>query len=96
MNVMAMATSHDMIPCRGTPLTTAARHHRLRDQRKTGMMDFMTIAASSAEIWWNTLDCLMNAEIPDDAMAPPSDDTDMTSAYCAMYAGLSAEGDDRG
>ena len=24
-------------------------------QRKTGMMDFMTIAASSAEIWWNTL-----------------------------------------
>ena len=37
------------------------------------VMDFMTIAASSAEIWWNTLDCpMMNAEIPDDATpAPP-------------------------
>ena len=34
----------------------------------------------------------MNAEIPDDATpAPPADDTDMTSPYCAMYAGLSAE-----
>ena len=53
----------------------------------------MTIAASSAEIWWNTLDCtMMNAEIPDDATpAAPADDTDMTSPYCAMYAGLSAE-----
>ena len=62
-------------------------------QSKTGTMDFMTIAASSAEIWWNTLDCpMMNAEIPDDATpAPPMDDTDMTSPYCAMYAGLSAE-----
>ena len=62
-------------------------------QSKTGTMDFMTIAASSAEIWWNTLDCpMMNAEIPDDATpAPPADDTDMTSPYCAMYAGLSAE-----
>ena len=35
---------------------------------------------------------MMNAEIPDDATpAPPMDDTDMTSPYCAMYAGLSAE-----
>ena len=94
MNVMAMATSHDMITVTwdaaddgGSDITGYVL------QRKTGTMDFMTIAASSAEIWWNTLDCqMMNAEIPDDATpAPPMDDTDMTSPYCAMYAGLSAE-----
>ena len=94
MNVMAMATSHDMITVTwdaaddgGSDITGYVL------QRKTGMMDFMTIAASSAEIWWDTLDCqMMNAEIPDDATpAPPEDDTDMTSPYCAMYAGLSAE-----
>ena len=94
MNVRAMATSHDMITVTwdaaddgGSDITGYVL------QRKTGMMDFMTIAASSAEIWWNTLDCqMMNAEIPDDATpAPPADDTDMTSPYCAMYAGLSAE-----
>ena len=35
---------------------------------------------------------MMNAEIPDDATpAPPADDADMTSPYCAMYARLSAE-----
>ena len=41
--------------------------------------------------WWDTLDCeMMNAAIPDDAdPAPAEDDTDMTSPYCAMYAGLS-------
>ena len=95
MNVMAMATSHDMITVSwaspaddgGSDITGYVL------QRKTGMMDFMTIAASSAEIWWDTLDCqMMNAEIPDDATpAPPADDTDMTSPYCAMYAGLGAE-----
>ena len=37
---------------------------------------------------------MMNAEIPDDATpAPPADDADMTSPYCAMYAGLSADND---
>ena len=95
MNVMAMVTSHDMITVSwaspaddgGSDITGYVL------QRKTGMMDFMTIAASSAEIWWDTLDCqMMNAEIPDDATpAPPADDTDMTSPYCAMYAGLGAE-----
>ena len=95
MNVSAMATSHDMIAVSwespaddgGSDITGYVL------QSKTGMMDFMTIAASSAEVWWNTLDCpMMNAEIPDDATpAPPEDDTDMTSPYCAMYAGLSAE-----
>ena len=95
MNVMAEATSDTMITVTwespaadgGSDITGYVL------QRKTGMMDFMTIAASSAEIWWNTLDCpMMNAEIPDDATpAPPADDTDMTSPYCAMYAGLSAE-----
>ena len=95
MNVMAEATSHDMIAVSWeSPADdggSAVTGYVL--QSKTGMMDFMTIAASSAEIWWNTLDCpMMNAEIPDDATpAPPMDDTDMTSPYCAMYAGLSAE-----
>ena len=93
-NVMAEATSDTMIT-----VTWDAADDGNSDitgyvlQRKTGMMDFMTIAASSAEIWWNTLNCpMMNAAIPDDATpAPPADDTDMTSPYCAMYAGLSAE-----
>ena len=95
MNVMAEATSHDMITVSWeSPADdggSAVTGYVL--QSKTGTMDFMTIAASSAEIWWNTLDCqMMNAEIPDDATpAPPMDDTDMTSPYCAMYAGLSAE-----
>ena len=95
MNVMAEATSDTMITVSWeSPADdggSAVTGYVL--QSKTGMMDFMTIAASSAEIWWNTLDCpMMNAEIPDDATpAPPMDDTDMTSPYCAMYAGLSAE-----
>ena len=92
---MAEAISHDMIAVSWeSPADdggSAVTGYVL--QSKTGTMDFMTIAASSAEIWWNTLDCpMMNAEIPDDATpAPPMDDTDMTSPYCAMYAGLSAE-----
>ena len=95
MSVTAEATSHDMITVSWeSPAAdggSAVTGYVL--QSKTGTMDFMTIAASSAEIWWNTLDCqMMNAEIPDDATpAPPMDDTDMTSPYCAMYAGLSAE-----
>ena len=95
MNVMAEATSDTEITVSWeSPAAdggSAVTGYVL--QRKTGMMDFMTIAASSAEVWWNTLDCpMMNAEIPDDATpAPPADDTDMTSPYCAMYAGLSAE-----
>ena len=56
MNVIAMATSHDMITVTwdaaddgGSAITGYVL------QSKTGTMDFMTIAASSAEIWWNTL-----------------------------------------
>ena len=54
------------------------------------MTDFMTIAATDAATWWNTLDCpMMNAAIPDDATpAPPADDADTDSPYCAMYDGL--------
>ena len=95
MNVMAEATSDTEITVSWeSPADdggSAVTGYVL--QSKTGTMDFMTIAASSAEVWWNTLDCpMMNAEIPDDATpAPPMDDTDMTSPYCAMYARLSAE-----
>ena len=54
------------------------------------MTDFMTIAATDAATWWNTLDCpMMNAAIPDDATpAAPADDADTDSPYCAMYDGL--------
>ena len=92
MNVMAEATSHDMITVSwdaaddgGSDITGYVL------QRKYGMEDFMTIAATDAATWWDTLDCeMMNAAIPDDAdPAPAEDDTDMTSPYCAMYAGLS-------
>ena len=76
MNVMAEATSHDMITVSWeSPAAdggSAVTGYVL--QSKTGTMDFMTIAASSAEIWWNTLDCpMMNAEIPDDATPAPPD-----------------------
>ena len=54
------------------------------------MTDFMTIAATDAATWWNTLGCpMMNAAIPDDATpAAPADDADTDSPYCAMYDGL--------
>ena len=93
MSVMAEATSHDMITVSWESPDGVSAVTGYVLQSKTGTMDFMTIAASSAEVWWNTLDCsMMNAEIPDDATpAPPADDTDLTSPYCEMYAGLSAE-----
>ena len=58
--------------------------------RKYGDGEFMTIAATDAAAWWNTLNCeMMNAAIPDDAdPAPPMDHTSMDSPYCMMYAGL--------
>ena len=56
MNVMAEATSDTMITVTwdaaddgGSDITGYVL------QSKTGTMDFMTIAASSAEVWWNTL-----------------------------------------
>lgn len=57
-------------------------------QRKYGDMDFMTIAATDAATWWNTLDCpMMNDAVPADSTPAPGAD-DMTSPYCAMYDGL--------
>ena len=63
------------------------RAYKDADDMKT---DFMTIAATDAATWWNTLDCsMMNDAIPDDATpAPPADDADTDSPYCAMYDGL--------
>ena len=60
------------------------------------MTDFMTIAATDAATWWNTLGCpMMNAAIPDDATpAPPADDADTDSPYCAMYDGLAADAEE--
>ena len=59
------------------------------------MTDFMTIAATDAATWWNTLDCpMMNDAVPADATpAPGSDDPDADprSPYCDMYDGLSED-----
>ena len=61
--------------------------------RKYGdMMDFETIAATNAASWWNTLDCpMMNDAVEDHVMDgdPAVGPDDMTSPYCALYAGLS-------
>ena len=57
-------------------------------QRKTGDGDYMTIAATDAATWWNTLDCpMMNDAVPADSTPAPGAD-DMTSPYCKMYDGL--------
>ena len=58
-------------------------------------MDYMTIAATDAATWWNTLGCpAMNAAVPADSTpAPGSDDpnADPRSPYCYMYGGLAAD-----
>ena len=52
------------------------------------MTDFMTIAATDAATWWNTLDCsMMNDAVPADSTPAPGDD-DSSSPYCKMYDGL--------
>ena len=59
-------------------------------QRKMGTMDYMTIAATDAATWWNTLDCpMMNDAVPADSDPAPGAD-DATSPYCAMYGDLMA------
>ena len=76
----------------GADITGYVLQRAYKDADDT-MTDFMTIAATDAATWWNTLDCpMMNAAIPDDATpAPPADDADTTSPYCAMYDGLAAD-----
>ena len=60
--------------------------------RKYGEMDFMTIAATDSASWWNTLDCAMMNDAVEDHVGtdgPAVGPDDMTSPYCALYAGLS-------
>ena len=64
--------------------------------RKYGEMDYMTIAATDAASWWNTLNCeMMNDVVEDHIMDgdPAVGPDDATSPYCALYAGLSEEAD---
>ncbi len=59
--------------------------------RKSGDGMFMTIAATDAASWWNTLDCpMMNDAVPADSTPAPGAD-DKTSPYCKMYDGLMAD-----
>ena len=76
----------------GSEITGYVLQRAYKDADDT-MTDFMTIAATDAATWWNTLDCpMMNAAIPDDATpAPPADDADTTSPYCEMYDGLAED-----
>ena len=100
MNVEAMATSDTAITVSwtapadngGADITGYVLQRAYMGADDT-MTDFMTIAATDAATWWNTLGCpMMNAAIPDDATpAAPADDADTDSPYCAMYGGLSAD-----
>ena len=101
MNVRQwLGQRHGRSPCPGPPpsetggadITGYVLQRAYKDADDT-MTDFMTIAATDAATWWNTLGCpMMNAAIPDDATpAPPADDADTDSPYCAMYDGLAAD-----
>ncbi len=59
-------------------------------QRKSGTGDFMTIAATDASTWWETLDCPgMVAAVPADAVGNTGM-ANMDNPYCAHYPGSPA------
>ena len=89
--VTATAASHTQINVSWTkPADNGSAITGYVLQRKMGTADYMTIAASNAATWWNTLDCaMMNGAVPADSTPAPG--ADATSPYCKMYDGLAAD-----
>ena len=56
------------------------------------MTDTFMVKPATAATWWDTLNCMeMNDAVMPMDEEPPVGPDDMTSPYCKMYAGLSAE-----
>ena len=56
------------------------------------MTDTFMVKPATAATWWDALDCpMMNDAVMPMGDEPPVGPDDMTSPYCKMYAGLSAE-----